>query len=96
MILNTDMVNHFTEISKLKGRLASPGMNTFFINDYIFFFFTFLLEFNPKDTDKPICMDLLLHAADISNPFKPFNIYEKWTYRVLEEFWNQVFYDNQI
>ncbi len=35
-------------------------------------------------------MDILLHAADISNPFKPFSVYEKWTFRVLEEFWIQV------
>lgn len=42
-----------------------------------------------KEKDKVICMESLLHAADVSNPFKPFSIYEKWTYRVLEEFWKQ-------
>lgn len=46
-------------------------------------------EFNPKDLDKNICMNSLLHAADISNPFKPFDIMQKWTVRVLGEFWNQ-------
>jgi hypothetical protein len=35
-------------------------------------------------------MDSLLHAADVSNPFKPFKVYEKWAFRVLNEFWNQV------
>lgn len=34
-------------------------------------------------------MDSLLHAADISNPFKPYHTYEKWTQRVLAEFWDQ-------
>jgi cAMP-specific phosphodiesterase 4/calcium/calmodulin-dependent 3',5'-cyclic nucleotide phosphodiesterase len=45
-------------------------------------------EFDPKDKDKVVCMESLLHAADVSNPFKPFSIYEKWTYRVLAEFWD--------
>ena len=35
-------------------------------------------------------MDQLLHAADISNPIKPFDIYFEWTDRVLTEYWNQV------
>lgn len=44
-------------------------------------------EFDPSDKDKNLCMDSLLHAADISNPFKPFHIYDVWCKRVLEEFW---------
>jgi cAMP-specific phosphodiesterase 4 len=32
-------------------------------------------------------MDSILHAADISNPFKPFHIYDVWCKKVLEEFW---------
>ena len=47
-------------------------------------------EFNPKDQDKVICIEALIHSADISNPIKPFPIYFKWTERVLEEFFNQV------
>jgi hypothetical protein len=34
-------------------------------------------------------MDALLHASDISNPMKPFEVYKEWTKRVLEEFWIQ-------
>ena len=34
-------------------------------------------------------MDALLHAADVSNPFKPWILSEKWTERVLSEFWSQ-------
>ena len=34
-------------------------------------------------------MDTLIHAADISNPVKPFNIYAEWTDRILKEYWNQ-------
>ena len=46
-------------------------------------------DFDPKSKDKLQCMESLLHGADISNPTKPFPIYEKWAKRVLEEFWQQ-------
>ncbi len=34
-------------------------------------------------------LDLLVHAADISNPTKPFPVYLKWAKLVLEEFFQQ-------
>jgi hypothetical protein len=34
-------------------------------------------------------MDLIIHASDISNPTKPYNIYTKWAKLVLEEFFQQ-------
>ena len=43
-----------------------------------------------KDADKNIYMDLIVHAADISNPIKSFAVYSQWIDRVLTEFWNQV------
>lgn len=39
--------------------------------------------------DRVFMMNLLLHSADISNPAKPFGIYDKWTTSVLEEFFAQ-------
>ena len=39
-----------------------------------------------------MCMDSLLHAADISNPIKPFDIVQMWTDKVLAEFWQQVIF----
>jgi hypothetical protein len=42
-----------------------------------------------KEKDKNLCMEILIHAADVSNPAKPFNLYSQWAERVLEEFWNQ-------
>lgn len=30
-------------------------------------------DFEPHAKDKAICMDAMLHGADISNPFKPWN-----------------------
>ena len=46
-------------------------------------------EFDPKGKDKSLCMESLVHAADISNPIKPFDLYFLWTERILEEFWAQ-------
>jgi hypothetical protein len=34
-------------------------------------------------------MDSIIHASDISNPIKPFEIYKQWTERIIEEFWLQ-------
>ena len=79
MILATDMSVHFADLAKLKGRLSSEGKNSYKS-----------LEFDAKDKDKALCLDSILHAADISNPFKPFQLYEPWALCVLNEFWNQV------
>ena len=51
-------------------------------------------DFDPKTKDKYLCMDSIMHGADISNPFKSFTLYELWAKRVLDEFWNQVFFNN--
>jgi len=46
-------------------------------------------DFNPKDKDKNLCMELMLHCCDISNPAKPWEISRDWAFKVLEEFWVQ-------
>jgi hypothetical protein len=32
-------------------------------------------------------MEAVVHACDVSNPIKEFDIYKAWTERVLGEFW---------
>lgn len=72
MVLATDMASHFSDLAKLKGRLA-------------------VADFDIKEKDKNICMEEIIHACDISNPFKPYSpVYSQWIERVLTEFWNQV------
>lgn len=34
-------------------------------------------------------LNTLIHSADISNPTKPLNLYNKWTTLVINEFWKQ-------
>lgn len=49
------------------------------------------VDFDPKSIgDKDILLNQLIHACDISNPTKPFEIYQLWVDRVFEEFYNQV------
>ena len=75
MVLATDMAQHFSDLGKMKGRLA-------------------VADFDIKDKDKNMCMEEIIHACDISNPVKPFNVYSQWIDRVLTEFWNQVSFNN--
>ena len=45
-------------------------------------------EFNMKEkNDKLMCLDIILHASDISNPIKEWANCFNWTDKVLEEFW---------
>ncbi len=34
-------------------------------------------------------MNIIIHACDISNPTKPFDIYSKWADKIMSEFWVQ-------
>jgi len=34
-----------------------------------------------------MCCEAIMHAADLSNPFKPYDISKKWSLKVLDEFW---------
>ena len=34
-------------------------------------------------------MNIIIHACDISNPTKPFEVYSKWADKVMNEFWLQ-------
>lgn len=81
MVLGTDMACHFSDVAKLKGRLAAGNSSLLVV---------ILVDFNPKDTDKHFAMNILVHAADISNPLKPWDNCRQWAFRILEEFWSQV------
>ncbi|EUB62989.1 Calcium/calmodulin-dependent 3',5'-cyclic nucleotide phosphodiesterase 1C [Echinococcus granulosus] len=43
----------------------------------------------PEPIEKPKAFSLLLHAADISHPTKCWDLHERWTYLLVEEFFNQ-------
>jgi hypothetical protein len=47
-------------------------------------------DFDPRTTDKDMLLNQLMHACDVSNPAKPFEIYQMWVDRVFQEFFHQV------
>ena len=70
MVLATDIAQHFSLITKFKGK-----------------FHTSQSEVLPED--RVTALSYLLHAADISNPAKPWNLCRRWAGLVLKEFWAQ-------
>ena len=51
-----------------------------------------------KSDERLTIINLLMHLSDISNPVKPFSVYQKWAGCVLTEFFRQVriHYDYQL
>ena len=43
----------------------------------------------PKFKNQQTVMDLVVHACDISNPCRSFEIAKEWTYLLFEEFFEQ-------
>jgi len=35
-----------------------------------------------------MCIDAVVHASDVSNPIKPWDVCKFWTEKIMEEFWN--------
>ncbi|EAS01283.2 3'5'-cyclic nucleotide phosphodiesterase family protein (macronuclear) [Tetrahymena thermophila SB210] len=46
-------------------------------------------DYDIKGKDKQMCIDTIIHACDVSNPVKTWNVYQQWAHRVLSEFWSQ-------
>ena len=42
------------------------------------------------------CLSLLLHAADVGNPAKPWKVYRKWTDKIMEEFRDQYEHEERL
>eukprot|EP00330_Aristerostoma_sp_ATCC50986_P009896 CAMPEP_0114602146 /NCGR_PEP_ID=MMETSP0125-20121206/24761_1 /TAXON_ID=485358 ORGANISM="Aristerostoma sp., Strain ATCC 50986" /NCGR_SAMPLE_ID=MMETSP0125 /ASSEMBLY_ACC=CAM_ASM_000245 /LENGTH=153 /DNA_ID=CAMNT_0001812075 /DNA_START=241 /DNA_END=702 /DNA_ORIENTATION=+ len=40
-----------------------------------------------KDKDKSFMMNIVLHSADVGNPFKNWDSCSSWAFRILDEFW---------
>uniref|UniRef100_A0A7S1AF09 PDEase domain-containing protein n=1 Tax=Noctiluca scintillans TaxID=2966 RepID=A0A7S1AF09_NOCSC len=80
MVLATDMAKHAQHVNQLESFVeeahASPHEDHETDEQHKLETKTFLLE-------------MLLHAADISNSAKPQHIMLRWTERVMTELWNQ-------
>lgn len=83
IVLATDMVFHFKQFGFLKDKIAtysiSKGENREKIVEGVDKLFALQQDF----------LEIIVHACDISNPTKPFDIYTYWADKVVEEFWMQ-------
>ena len=87
-VLHTDMSHHFKMVSQMEVfyEIHSAGIkaNTRRVNRGVMVDCIY-----DKPDDRQFILNVILHAADISNAVKPFKTYEKWAHRVLGEFFNQ-------
>ena len=75
LVLATDNAQHMKYLNKGEALAEERQDNWDLINN---------------EDDSLLVLQLILHAADISNPAKEWNLYMNWTERVSEEFFAQV------
>ena len=80
-----------TIYEKMRKKMIACVLSTdmFYHSNHTQFMKDLIAKKDIKQDDNQQYMNLLIHAADISNPTKPFNIYLKWAKLVLEEFCQQ-------
>jgi len=84
-ILGTDMIHHFKQISSVQIFLEVNGQE---VKDFLSGKTEEVTCLNKND-ERIFIAELFLHAADIANPYKPFDICKKWAMVVVEEFFSQ-------
>jgi hypothetical protein len=50
----------------------------------------------PSDPTQLLLLESALHMADISNPVKPWDVYQQWLSRVMEEFYHQGDHEREL
>lgn len=85
MILGTDMAHHFEQVSKTQLFLEVNGEDTKrYCSGH-----QSQIECFTEEKNRLFIMEIFLHCADISNPYKPFQICAKWADLVSQEFFTQ-------
>lgn len=84
-VLGTDMSHHFEQISKtqLFSEVNSEDIHKFCAGEKN------TIDCLAQEKDRLFLLEVCLHCADISNPYKPWNICERWAHLVIEEFARQ-------
>ena len=84
LVLATDMAMHGTHVASLENLTTSSRYGDDDAAD------SHVAETLAKEPDKlELVLQMALHAADISNPAKPWDVSLRWTECVLEEFFAQ-------
>ena len=79
-VLATDMAIHFQMVSDIEKKIPRQGE---------------VISFE-EDNDKLFICSVLLHAADLSNPVRRFDMTKAWAMRVAEEFNKQIEKEKEI
>jgi hypothetical protein len=79
------MTFHAKQVAYLKSKIENFVINKGTNTDQII---KGLDSVNLYNTQQEF-LNIFIHAADISNPTKPFHIYNKWADKVMSEFWLQ-------
>jgi len=74
MVLDTDMSKHTLIQNHLKSRLDAQD---------------FMPQAGGNASDRELFFSVILHAADISNPGKPWQLATQWASMCMNEFWDQ-------
>jgi hypothetical protein len=84
-VLGTDMSHHFEQISKtqLFHEVNGEDVGQFCSGEKD------IIECLSEEKERMFIMEICLHCADISNPYKPFKICSKWAELIVEEFSRQ-------
>jgi hypothetical protein len=84
-VLGTDMAHHFEQISKTQLFLEVNGedVHKFCAGEKN------TIDALAQEKDRLFILEVCLHCADISNPYKPWKVCERWAHLVIEEFARQ-------
>ena len=84
-VISTDMTFHAKQFTYLKIKIENFSINKGVGTEKIL---EGLDRVNLTQTKQEF-LNIIIHACDISNPTKPFNVYKNWAERVINEFWLQ-------
>lgn len=84
-VLATDMTLHSKEYNYMKLKMETYNIRQGNNLDKIFENLDSIGMFNTQQE----FLNILVHAADISNPTKPLHIYQAWVDLIMDEFWIQ-------
>ena len=75
------LANHFEDMTKFKSRLARTEDEPWSADNL---------------ADRQMAADMVLHAADLSGPARPWKVSSAWAGKVQEEFKNQVAMESRL
>jgi hypothetical protein len=84
-VLATDMTMHNKEYAYIKLKKESNDVQKGKNAEKVFDNLDNITLYNTQQE----FLNVLIHAADISNPTKPLGVYQKWVDLIMEEFWLQ-------